>query len=426
MSNNTLISVRVVDDGNKQVLMPWNFVNIPHVSYNYSTLLSDIESGVYPSCKINSRCACGNIVLSHGTASSSFALKEEIRGEPMHDIVDKVTIFGMRFFTLFVKHDEFCPTCNVSESDRSHGMSSLNAFQVMMAAAANNVGRNVPKKIENAKNGFDRLFNCFLEHFSVSKCIFPTNASPAANNFVDTLTKLVWYIDGHHMKIEQELPVSQKIPAVFKDKFSGFNCPEKSKHRKRAIGNLSAPKLERFCIRIKEIIQCLAFLDQAPWNEFTLQIHQLISLIEGYCCHLRSQAKRVSRSENTPRTPLELKTNVTVLKVNKGSVHSSLAGLNNQLSNSGLYNPISVREFLPNGCSRQQVYSIVEILKERGLSSRAVHYVYHTGGPKASLHFVWMVEDGISEGDLLNKCLNIIRNIEQDAPLYERKITKGI
>ena len=177
---------------------------------------------------------------------------------------------------------------------------------------------------------------------------------------------------------------------------------------------------------MQEIIQCLAFLDQAPWNEFTLQIHQLISLIEGYCCHLRSQAKRVSRSENTPRTPLELKTNVTVLKVNKGSVHSSLAGLNNQLSNSGLYNPISVREFLPNGCSRQQVYSIVEILKERGLSSRAVHYVYHTGGPKASLHFVWMVEDGISEGDLLNKCLNIIRNIEQDAPLYERKITKGI
>ena len=94
MSNNTLISVRVVDDGNKQVLMPWNFVNIPHVSYNYSTLLSDIESGVYPSCKINSRCACGNIVLSHGTASSSFALKEEIRGEPMHDIVDKSRYLG--------------------------------------------------------------------------------------------------------------------------------------------------------------------------------------------------------------------------------------------------------------------------------------------------------------------------------------------
>ena len=58
------------------------------------------------------------------------------------------------------------------------------------------------------------------------------------------------------------------------------------------------------------------------------------------------------------------------------------------------------------------------------MSSRAVHYVYHTGGPKQSLHFIWKIDDQVSEGDLLNKCLNIIRKIEEDAPIYERKITK--
>ncbi|CAB4025589.1 Hypothetical predicted protein [Paramuricea clavata] len=48
--------------------------------------------------------------------------------------------------------------------------------------------------------------------------------------------------------------------------------------------------------------------------------------------------------------------------------------------------------------------------------------LYHIGGPKASLHFLWKIED--SEGDRLNKCVYIIRKIEEDAPIYEKKIIK--
>ena len=163
---------------------------------------------------------------------------------------------------------------------------------------------------------------------------------------------------------------------------------------------------------------------KSPWDEISIQIHQLISLIEGYCSHLRSKAKKVAKSENSPRQPLEVKANVTVLTINKESVHSILADLDKQLSVAESFVPLSVQEFLQPGCSRQQVYNIIQVLKASGMSSRAVHYVYHTGGPKQSLHFVWKIDDQVSEGDLLNKCLNIIRKIEEDAPLYERKITK--
>ncbi|CAB4034560.1 Hypothetical predicted protein, partial [Paramuricea clavata] len=138
--------------------MPWSFVDTNYVSYSYSSLLTDILSGVYESCKIETHGNCKSIILSFATASSSFALKEEIKGDPAQDIVSKVKVFGMRYFSLYTKHDEACLTCKVLQNEDECN-TPLNAFQVMMSAAANEVGKNVPKQIESPKNGLDQLFN---------------------------------------------------------------------------------------------------------------------------------------------------------------------------------------------------------------------------------------------------------------------------
>ena len=221
-------SVRVVDhtDSKKQLLlMPWNFVETDHTLYSYASLYVDIKSGFYPPCEIDTGDHFPELLFR--PASSSFALKEEIRGDPSHDIIDKIITFGMRFFTLHTKRYE-------ASSSASSGIEMSNlqrdAFKVLMAAAASEVGKNVPKEIDSPKNGFDRLFNDVLRHLSISGCSFPINVGPAANMFVSTLTKLLWYLDGHYYKIVQEFPVGQKIPEIFKTKFSGYNCPEKSKH----------------------------------------------------------------------------------------------------------------------------------------------------------------------------------------------------
>ena len=271
-----LFSVRIADKRSKKILMPWSFVEINHVSYSYSSL-ADILIGLYQPCKIETHGHCKSIVLSFATASSSFGLKEEIKGDPAQDIVNKVKVFGMRYFSLYTKH-EGCMTGKDAQNE-SEGNAPLDAFQVMMAAAANEVGKNIPKQIENPKNGLDQLFNCILSHLLSSGCIFPKNVGPAGGTFVDTLTKLLWHLDGQYQNIEQEVPSSQKVPAIFKRKFSGYNLPEKSKHRKREIRNLSCQKMEELCIRTRELIQCLPFLD-SPINEFTVQIQQLISLVE--------------------------------------------------------------------------------------------------------------------------------------------------
>ena len=238
----------------------------------------------------------------------------------------------MHYFRLCTKYDEGFLTCEVAQNENERN-APLDAFQVMMAAAANKVGKNIPKQIENPKNGLDQLFNCMLSLLLSSGCIFPENVGPSGGTFVDTLKKLLRHLDSQYQKIDQEVLSSQKVPAIFKRKFSGYNLPEKSKHRKREIRNFSCQKMEGLCIRTKELIQCLPFLDDVPVNEFTVQIQQLVSLVEVHCTYLRGQAKRVARSENTPRTPLELRTNVTILKINKDSANKTLAELYNKLFN---------------------------------------------------------------------------------------------
>ena len=69
------------------------------------------------------------------------------------------------------------------------------------------------------------------------------------------LVELFYYVDGHYNKVEPVLSISTKVPTVFKTRFSGFNCPEKHKHKKRTLSNLAEQKLEKYAIQIGELIQ---------------------------------------------------------------------------------------------------------------------------------------------------------------------------
>lgn len=84
---------------------------------------------------------------------------------------------------------------------------------------------------------------------------------------------------------------------------------------------------------------------------------------------------------------------------------------------------MAVREFLPTH-DRRRVHDIIEELIHEGLKEKCVHKVVHVGGNKPSLHFIWKVEQNEDEGELINRCCQVIRTIESEAPVYERRISK--
>ena len=52
-----------------------------------------------------------------------------------------------------------------------------------------------------------------------------------------------------------------------------------------------------------------------------------------------------------------------------------------------------------------------------------VHDVHHVSGNKQSLHFIWAVGDQ-EEGEMINRCNQVIRKVESEVPVYERRVTK--
>ena len=58
------------------------------------------------------------------------------------------------------------------------------------------------------------------------------------------------------------LLISTKVRTVFKTRFSGFNCPEKHKHKKQTLSNLAEQKLEKYTIQIRELIQGQQYLNE--------------------------------------------------------------------------------------------------------------------------------------------------------------------
>ena len=267
----------------------------------------------------------------------------------------------------------------------------------------------------------ERLGNKILEYLFEKGCTFPKSSGNIGKMFLLQLTLLLWYIDGHNITIERDC--HKKIPQIF-NKFKDFNRPELSKHRKREIGNLSSSKLSKLTINLKETIQCMSFIETREWVEFKVATLTLINILENYSDYLNEKNEKIQKIQATPKSNLEKQTNVTVLPLCK-KTSVQLEAIDEKLKEIEFYEPISLREYVPAGLDRRRVYDIVQnVLLSRGLSMKAVHYVFKPGGSKQSLHFVWKIQEDLTETNLINECLKVISKVDENLPIYERRITK--
>ena len=127
-----------------------------------------------------------------------------------------------------------------------------NAFAIMAASQRQiQQGDNgVPLAIQ-VKTNKDRLNNDLVQLMKELgvKWIHPNvYAVPFLNN-------TLWYIDGHHETIAERAP---KVPTLFST-FSGYNCPEKHKHHKRALENLRASELRSHSLALQDMLQASWF-----------------------------------------------------------------------------------------------------------------------------------------------------------------------
>jgi len=161
------VAVRFLE-GN-EILEPWRFFPIDlYTSYTYGQLYQDVLQGKHHQFKLASM-KCRNYTFEDAVAGTSLSMAENIKGDLDTDIVGVVESFGMRFVTICIEHDKNCQsaTCIPIPTD----IGRPNVFSVLMAAARNSVGSDVPTVIVEPKTQPQRLRNEVLQYFSENKCL---------------------------------------------------------------------------------------------------------------------------------------------------------------------------------------------------------------------------------------------------------------
>ena len=349
------VVIRICNVGGK-ITMPWNFLNMKQrISYSYTELLKDIANGIYH-CKLKD--TCKNILCLSVAASKDGKAVGQINASPETNIFPMIEDFGMRYFNLTVDHDQSCDCQNIS----SQLIQAPNAFEILMNSSREQSKESI--EIKEPQTAKERLFNKLAVLLKDQGCVYKNTT--CATNFVKPLCNALWYVDGHHGTLESE--TVNKLPKEFQI-FKGFNCPEKSKHRKRSTNNMSSNKFSDLSISLKENLIAIQHLDSDAWTSFKESVQMMYKVMDDYISYLSQKNKKIKVVQNTPRSKLEEQTNVTVLNQNNDTIYFKLKNLNQALKSVDINTPVSVRENLPVGCTRQQVYEIMSTLKGKGLLS---------------------------------------------------------
>ena len=409
----TTISVRIVQK--KDIIVAWTFIDICKNVCSVEELFRDIKDGKFPHIHWNKK-AYLNLTVTGCKTSTDHKLLQEITAPPSSDIVQKAKLFGMLFFTIVVEHPDDCELCK--KSVETAASKRPNAFELIIANARAQYKDSVPKEIENPKNGKDKQYNKIICHLAEKNCVINPNAATTGARFVAKFANALWYVDGHTDRLEKES--SRVFPPSFKG-LLGFNKPEKSKHRKREIGNLSGNKLSELSLVLNEAVQALSFASSRDWCALKIECLKLAQVMDDYTSHLSETKNKMLKLHAKPLSNIEKNANVKELPVTEHPA-KVLQPLDIKLQNVEMYTLINVREFLEGTLDRKEIYNLIhDKLHLGGLTVKSVHYSYLPGGQKQAFHFVWSVPE--KSDDIIQKCVNVIRQIESDMPRYERRVT---
>lgn len=156
----------------KSLLIPWKFVKVHGPTYSYDQLWGDVSVGI--------DLPCLNYTIIDCKASESIASNETVNGDPTTNIIDILNNFGMKFFSMIVKHASPCNICTMPIPN----LPAPNAFNVLMASSRHLAKAHIPVIIANPTCGIEKLQNALLTYLEKCACKFPGNCGKGANILV--------------------------------------------------------------------------------------------------------------------------------------------------------------------------------------------------------------------------------------------------
>jgi len=329
-------------------------------------------------------------------------------------IIPVIESFG-RFLKYYVKDN----TTETVVTHAPHSVTSVNAFQILMDAQRQlQHGKKFPDRIVE-KNKKDKLYNDIL-HLLISKnmSLKHSEISSFGERLIKALRDILWHIDGHHEAFSQQ---STAVPNIFQA-FKDYNCPEKTKHRKREQRNMSSDHLRNCVSELLTLLQANPW-ERENWREFKLDVSNLASSISGYVEYLSQKNKVTKYNHSLPVPVRELSSNlrlklIPVSKTNSVTP-SSLHTIEKTLDTKSCFEFVSANSLLPS--NSMQKHRLIELLSSTGLKFPCAILMYAPGSNIGNLVFLWKLPCVTDLSSLFEQSQVTVENMKAVIPQYHTR-----
>jgi len=329
-----------------RVIVPWTIVDFHEENVTFSEFFCCIKAGQY------------NVEVTDDLKRARL-LKTFVGNKTDTLIVsgvDQLVIPVCSQFGIYVKFTvELILPVSTSEEVLDMSVSRRpNAFDVMMAAQrqvqlADN-GLPFQKAI---KNGKDRLYNDVISLMK-EMGIKWTDPLRYGVPYLEVICDALWYIDGHQDTISDRAP---RIPEIF-SRFVGYNCPEKSKHRKRTKDNLSCSEISAHSLALQDCLQASWFKKES-YRDLKTATTELLSSLSVYATYLqeKNKAQKLHHAMNCPSATPSESSHTEYIPKTSTQLPGSMIAIDRALQIREPYQPIAVMDFAP--VNRKQRYRCV-------------------------------------------------------------------
>ena len=130
--------------------------------------------------------------------------------------------------------------------------------------------------------------------------------------------------------------------------FSGYNVPELSKHRKRALQNMSSPVLHDHANNIFKCLQGSYWMTNSNWSAWKGDVELLATSVSNYATYLSEQNSKVKRLHSSSHPVRQISDNISLQLLPHASTTSkTMSELESQLMMKANFEYISLDDICP-------------------------------------------------------------------------------
>ena len=247
-----------------------------------------------------------------------------------------------------------------------------------------------------------------MEILKAKEILFPNTfkANNEGKTVVGVLTDVLWHIDEHHEKINQQSKKCKDMPSLpsFFSTFHGFNDSVKKKRAPRLSSSVLSKDVQNLYY-----ILTFSVVQNEVWTSLHADMKQLAECLNCYVKHLEAKQKTRQSSLETVRSPLrDLDVREVDPVISVGDEYHALCV--------GEYDAIHLDEnFTP--IDRRKRYEFLHSLQ---LSVPIEVFRYNRSGSLGTMTFVWKIPQDKREHST-EKSLQVIDSIRSLIPLYHTR-----